>query len=244
MPPETVLSFLPALDTRPRGVAVLQALAGMVARAGLKVGDRLPPEVQLAQSLGVGRSTLREALNRWEGLGLIRRRRGDGTYLAAPISTAEGALPVMVQLEGHSILRLIEVRRVVETAVVRLAAERASPAQRNEIVALCDTLLAVVDAGRDYDAADWAFHSAIHDACGNPMLGQILVRLNEMMERSDQSPFTRTAFGVSSFPPHRDLADAVAAGAADRAEAALRMILDSVESEVHAIIAGDRRQDT
>ena len=48
----------------------------MIARAGLQVGDRLPPEVSLASALGVGRSTIRKALNRWEGLGLIRRHHG------------------------------------------------------------------------------------------------------------------------------------------------------------------------
>ena len=61
----------------PRGLAVLDELAALVDRAGLQIGDRLPPEVRLAQSLGVGRSTMREALKRWEGLGLIRRRRGE-----------------------------------------------------------------------------------------------------------------------------------------------------------------------
>ena len=80
---DTALSYLEPLENRTRNVAVLDALAEMVERAGLKIGDRLPPEVSLAASLGVGRSTIREALNRWEGLGIIRRRRGDGTYLAA-----------------------------------------------------------------------------------------------------------------------------------------------------------------
>ena len=80
---QSALSYLEPLETRTRGVAVLDALADMVERSGLKIGDRLPPEVSLAATLGVGRSTIREALNRWEGLGIIRRRRGDGTYLTA-----------------------------------------------------------------------------------------------------------------------------------------------------------------
>jgi len=75
------LHYLEPIATPTRGVAVLDAMAEMIERAGLKVGDLLPPEVAIASALGVGRSTIREALNRWEGLGLIRRRRGDGTYL-------------------------------------------------------------------------------------------------------------------------------------------------------------------
>ena len=81
------LDYLERIETKTRGVAILDALADMIERAGLVVGDKLPPEVTLAEKLGVGRSTIREALNRWEGLGLIRRRRGAGTFLAARVSS-------------------------------------------------------------------------------------------------------------------------------------------------------------
>ena len=68
--------YLNSINQPSRGVAVLDALAAMIARAGLQVGDRLPPEVSRASALGVGRSTIRKALNRCEGLGLIRRHHG------------------------------------------------------------------------------------------------------------------------------------------------------------------------
>lgn len=232
----TALSYLEPREAGTRGVAVLDALAGMIERAGLQVGDRLPPEVQLAEALGVGRSTMREALNRWEGLGIIRRRRGDGTYLSARVQTSAGAVPVMVQLEGAALLRLLEVRRSLESDVVRKAALHASPAQRAEIGELCDQLLEIIARGESYREADAAFHLAISDATGNPMYGQILRRLDEMMERSAESPFTRAAFGLASFPMHRDLADGIIAGDAERAEVAIAAILDSVEAEIRDMI--------
>lgn len=231
------LSFLEPIETRTRGVVVLDALAEMIERAGLKIGDRLPPEISLATHLGVGRSTIREALNRWEGLGIIRRRRGDGTYLAANVQTSRGLVPTMIRLEGEALLRLIEVRRALEGAVVRKAALNATPAQRTEIDALCTALLADVNAGRPWRRADHAFHGAIYNASGNPMFGQILARLDEALERSAESPFGRDEFGMASFPPHRTLADAVVAGDADAAEAAIGQILDSVDAEIRALIA-------
>ena len=232
------LAYLEPLEHRSRGTAVLDALARMIEQAGLRVGDRLPPEVQLAAQLGVGRSTMREALNRWEGLGIIRRRRGDGTYLSAPVQTSDGAVPVQVQLEGQAILRLLEVRRALESTVVRMAAQTASPAQKRLIDALCTELLAVVARGEPYREADHAFHAAICEASGNPLFGQILKRLDDMFERSAESPFQRAAFGLSSFPMHRDLADGIAASDPDRAEAAIHAIIDSVDHEIRAIIAG------
>ena len=236
---EGALSYLEPLETTTRGVAVLDALADMIERAGLKIGDRLPPEVSLAATLGVGRSTIREALNRWEGLGIIRRRRGDGTYLSARVQTSKGLVPTMVRLEGEALLRLLEVRRALENDVVRRATINATPKQRDEISRLCDILLVEVGAGRPWRNADHAFHGAIYDASGNPMFGQILQKLDQALERSGESPFGRDEFGLDSFPPHRELADAVVAADPERACAAINHILDIVEDEIRVIIAVD-----
>lgn len=237
MSQDGALSFLEPIETRARGVAVLDALADMIERAGLTVGDRLPPEVSLATSLGVGRSTIREALNRWEGLGIIRRRRGDGTYLSARVQSSKGLLPTMIRLEGEALMRMIEVRRALEQEVVRKATVNATPAQRQEISRLCDVLLDEVNAGRNWHAADAAFHGAIYLASGNPMFGQILHRLDEALERPKDSVFGSAAFGLSSFPPHRTLADAIVAADPDAAAAAIHQILDIVEAEVRDIIS-------
>lgn len=232
------LHYLEPIQTPTRGVQVLDAMAEMVERAGLGVGDRLPPEVAIASALGVGRSTIREALNRWEGLGLIRRRRGDGTYLTAKIRISQGPLPTMVQLEGEAILRVLDMRRVIESGTVRRAAANATLAQRREIGRLCDALLSIVEAGQPYRAADMAFHAAICDATGNPMFGHLLQRMDEALERSAESPFSVPGFGLASFPPHRDLSDAIVAGNPDAAEAALHRIIDLVDAEIRIIING------
>jgi GntR family transcriptional regulator, transcriptional repressor for pyruvate dehydrogenase complex len=235
---DEALSFLEPLETRSRGVAVLDALAAMIERAGLKVGDRLPPEVSLAATLGVGRSTIREALNRWEGLGIIRRRRGDGTYLAARVQSSKSLVPTMIRLEGEALIRLIEVRRALENEVTRKATVNATPAQRQEISRLCDILINVVDGRHNWHDADHAFHSAIYQASGNPMFGQILHRLDDALERYSDSPFGRDDFGLASFPPHRTLADAIMRSDVDGAVDAINQILDIVEAEVRAIISG------
>ena len=234
------LDYLEPLETRTRGVAVLDALADMVERSGLKIGDRLPPEVSLAATLGVGRSTIREALNRWEGLGIIRRRRGDGTYLSARVQTSRGLVPTMVRLEGEALLRLMEIRRTLENDVVRKATLNATASQRQQISNLCDLLLIEVDAGRPWRKADHAFHGAIYDATGNPMYGQLLMNLDHALERTGSSPFAADNFGLASFPVHRDLADAIAAGDVDLAVSAINRLLDTVEVEVRAIIDGGK----
>lgn len=236
----TALSYLEPLENRTRNVAVLDALAEMVERAGLGIGDRLPPEVSLAASLGVGRSTIREALNRWEGLGIIRRRRGDGTYLSARVQTSRGLVPTMIRLEGEALLRLLEIRRTLENDVVRKATLHATEKQRIEIARLCAVLLDDVNSGRAWRKADHAFHNAVYDASGNPMYGQILTNLDHALERDVESPFNRDGFGLESFPIHRELADAIAASDPTLAVDAINRILDTVENEVRIIIADGR----
>ena len=230
------LKHLAPLDAPTTGVAVQDALVAMIERAGLGIGDRLPPEVALATTLGVGRSTIREAMNRWEGLGIVRRRRGDGTYLTARVLSSQGPLPTMIRLEGEALLRLLEVRRVLETGTVRRAAQIATPEQCQSIAALCDMLLEVVGAGLPYRDADTAFHGAISDATGNPMFGQLLLHLDHAFERSHDAPFSRNAFGLRSFPMHRDLSDAILCGDADAAETAINAIIDAVAEEIRQII--------
>lgn len=230
------LSYLEPLVTPIRGVAVIDALARMINRAGLDVGDRLPPEVAMATALGVGRSTIREALNRWEGLGIIRRRRGDGTYLTAKVQSSGGPLPTLIRMEGEALLRLMEVRRALETAAVRAAAMKATASQRLEISRLCDALFSALGRGDPHHQADAAFHGAISDATGNPMFGQILARLHDALERSQGSPFDRSGFGSRSFPFHRILSDAIVAADPDKAAAAITSIIDAVEEEIRQII--------
>ena len=231
------LDYLERIDTTTRGVAVLDALAEMIDRAGLGVGDRLPPEITLAARLGVGRSTIREALNRWEGLGLIRRKRGAGTFLAAPVPSASGLVPTMIRLEGEALLRLLEVRRALEQAVVRKAASHASAEQKLDIARLCRRLLKVVNSGRDWHRADAEFHGAIYDASGNLLFGQILSKLDDALKRSEESPFGRKEFGKESFPLHQILCDGIVAGDPDLAVDGINRVIDSVVAEIKGLIA-------
>lgn len=234
---KNTLTHLARLDTRSLGGAVLESLAEMVHRAGLDVGERLPPETQIAQQLGVGRSTVREALNRWEGIGLIRRKRGVGTFIAAPIPLPGHGVDADTQLDGDGILRLLEVRRSLEITMARLAAERATDQHRENIEHLCEDLLGVVAAGNPYREADVAFHAAIAEASANPIFGELLAALDQLVQKSQESPFDRPGFGRNSFPFHRDLADAIIACDPDGAERAVVQIISSVENEVRAMIA-------
>ncbi len=76
-----------------------KALAYLLAKGGYRVGDRLPPEPELAKQLGISRATLREVLRTLEAQGIIVRRRGVGTFVNAPPVTVETGLEVLESLD-------------------------------------------------------------------------------------------------------------------------------------------------
>src|SRR4029450_7496411 len=117
---------LPAVD---RGKQVMNALSDYVEPAALRIGDRLPTERELMLALSVGRSTIREALGRFEALGVTETRKGSGTYLLKPISAATIHLPLSLDAARlrDALLQTLEVRRGIEAEASMVAARRRTP---------------------------------------------------------------------------------------------------------------------
>ncbi|MCA0438619.1 MAG: FadR family transcriptional regulator [Austwickia sp.] len=141
----------------------------------IQPGDRLPAERQLAASLGVGRSAVREALAALEILGVVTVRPGSGTYLKGGASellpqTLSWGL-MLGQPETHD---LIEVRGALEVQAARLAAERAQPDDLARLAALVETMAAVVEDYPSFQAADREFHQLLAELSGNAVLAGLL----------------------------------------------------------------------
>jgi GntR family transcriptional repressor for pyruvate dehydrogenase complex len=215
---------------------VMDDLVALVGQLGLKPGDRLPPEVELARTLGVGRSKLRETLTAWQRTGILSRNKGAGTVLAAPITGRTLALPFAVTLEAESLLRTLAVRRPLEIEAVRLAARNATATDRDRIIARMLDLMIAFEAGEDWREADHAFHGAIHDATGNPLFGQLIRQLQRAFAEIYEVPFGMPELGSATIPLHRPLAEAVVAGDSAGASELMARILDETEAAARAVM--------
>ncbi|WP_068922137.1 FadR/GntR family transcriptional regulator [Planobispora rosea] len=131
------------------------------------VGTRLPGETTLAKTLGVGRSTVREAVRALAGAGLVQARQGSGVFVIA----TEPAEDWPARLRRAGVVHVYEVRTLVEVQAARLAAERRTDA---DIAALHEALTArrAAAAGDDgaFVDADIALHAAVVAAAHNPVL--------------------------------------------------------------------------
>ena len=162
---------LQPVSAQGRDDAVLAALADLAVHETLRAGDRLPPERELADRLGVSRATVREALQRWEGLGLVERRQGSGTYLKVAITADSIYLPLTIpaarEIEG--LLHTLEIRRALEAEAAALCAQRGTPAAVAEIQAKLERMEDLHQRYGDAPEADWEFHLAIYRATANPL---------------------------------------------------------------------------
>jgi GntR family transcriptional repressor for pyruvate dehydrogenase complex len=157
----------------------------MILRGDLAPGDRLPPEKELSEQLGISRSSMREAVKALELIRVLDVRRGDGTFVTSlePRLLIE-AISFVVDLHADSsILELFVVRRICEGSAAALAASRVTPA---EITALRSQIRAV-EASTDVEALvahDIEFHGAIAAAAGNTYLLALIESLSSRTARA------------------------------------------------------------
>jgi DNA-binding FadR family transcriptional regulator len=133
------------------------------------VGSKLPSEQELSRQLGVGRSTVREALRVLEHLGLVESRSGLGTFvIERRMPSARTEYP-----QGpEALVQLYEFRRAIEVPSARMAAERRSPEQLADIKAAWRNCELAVrrDSADEFARLDFLFHAAIVKATNNRFL--------------------------------------------------------------------------
>lgn len=150
-----------------------QLLAGVYAP-----GDRLPTEMELARSLGVGRGSVREAVKMLTSLGVLEIRRGEGTFVAeSPSPSVVDPLVLSLVFEQRSSRELVELRILLETGAAQLLAEKATDDDLRQLAEANDRLLRAAQTSAPDPQAlvelDIAFHTTLNALAGNRLLGKI-----------------------------------------------------------------------
>jgi DNA-binding FadR family transcriptional regulator len=196
------------------------------------VGGRLPTERELAERLGVSRPTVREALIALEVEGRLKIRVGSGIYVTEPAAPAPAA--VAAPIEGP--FELLRARAFVEQAIAAEAAAVATPDDIARLDAILDTM---ADADRPNEAliaTDRAFHTGITAILGNAVLvrfvGELFdQRINPYFEQLSRY-FENSASWRLATEEHRAIRDAIAAGDAAGARAAMGRHLENSQARL------------
>lgn len=208
---------------------------GQLISAGtFKPGERLPAERQLAQSLRVSRSSLREALSQLEMDGVLEIRVGSGAWVRrSPLG--HGAEMPTPEGQSASPFELLQARRIVEPEAAALAARAATPEQRARLAQAFERLAREMRANVRSPQADRDFHLLIAQASGNSALAQVI----EQLWREFQSPLGERMEALyvtrerrrDNVEEHRAILEAVVSGQAARARQAMRRHLLNAESQ-------------
>lgn len=153
---------------------IARHLERLIVAGDLPAGASLPPERALAQTLGVSRNALREALTSLSGLGLVERRQGSGTRVSETVPLAATLTGRMRDVTAE-LRNAAEFRVVIEPQLARLAAQRI---EAHQLVLLRALLVTEADADVPHDAEesvrrDISFHTALAGATGNSLLAAL-----------------------------------------------------------------------
>lgn len=216
--------------------AVIDQIEDLIVTGVLKEGRKLPSERDMAELLDVSRPKVREALKALEDRKLIEVRHGEGSFVAPLIGKALS--PALIDIYARhpvAFFDYLEYRREQEGFAARLAAERATQADKDVIGTLLDDMDAAHrnDDTKAAQRADINFHSAIVDASHNTTLIHMMASIYDLTQRGVfyNRDFLRTLDGSGEklLSQHHRIGAAVLGGNLEEAEAAARAHLDFVE---------------
>ena len=198
---------------------VADQISTWIKENGLLPGDRLPPERELAQRLGVSRATLSQALVALEVIGVVVVRHGDGTVLTERARTA----PVIEAIRAHAdrLPEIIEARDELESKLAALAAVRRTDADLAAIRAALEEMEREIDAGGRGVEADEQFHGAITTAARSELLTQMMAAIHDLIRETRLEALSQPGRPRESLAGHQRVADAIVAGDPDAAALAM-----------------------
>ena len=202
-------------------------------------GERLPSERKLAESLGVSRVTVREALRTLQDEGYVESRRGatGGPFVVVPKTGTTERLQEILRERREEFESILDYRTVVEGGAAQFAAERRS----EEDLELMRSAVGDMRSSKDMTAfrqADSAFHLAIANAAANPLLRGAIERARAAMflpMDSLEQTFNRAWIGW-----HQQLLAAIEAGKPRLAAEAMRRHVEYNRREIRALLGVDQ----
>jgi DNA-binding FadR family transcriptional regulator len=209
-------------------------------------GASIPPEPLLGEELGVSRTVVREAVKSLVAKGLVTTGPKVGTRVQSSEHWNWFDPDVVIWQSKAGLTReflrdLQDLRRVVEPAAVRMAAERATPRDIAEIEAAYEGMRKAVEEGGDYVTYDLRFHQGLLRACGNRMMVQMSKAIGALLRTSFEISTSRKDGPKNSLPLHRAVIDAVIARQPAKAERAILVLIDGARDDIDEVLARHKR---
>lgn len=219
---------------------VVKQILEQINNNNLPPGSRLPSQRDLASMLGVGRSSIREAVNALVVLGYLEPIQGKGTFIRENLPAIDGSIEKLADaLKAGSIFDLMEARIMLECRSAALAAERGGEKRINKIQ---DSLSKMTTENGPYDLfleADLAFHHAVAEAADNVVIQEMTKLVLDKLKLHHAGLNTRklsSAYREESMASAMKVADAVLRGDSDGASHWMAVHLTVIKKEISKLI--------
>jgi GntR family transcriptional regulator, transcriptional repressor for pyruvate dehydrogenase complex len=199
-------------------VEATESLKNHILNGNYSMGEYLPPEHELCHQMGIGRSTLREAVMTLETQGLVKKVHGVGVMVVdESLRVTSEMLKLMLLRKGYSMKELFEVRFVNEVKTAELAAQNARPSDLESIEKHLLTMRNCMSTNDEYLQADIDFHLAIAKASQNTVFTMILQIVRPLMEDMIIETLKYNHRPEQSMKYHEKIYEAIKAGNPDAA---------------------------
>ena len=158
---------------------IVEYLEEMIIEGKLKIGEKLPPELELSNNFGVSRNVVRESINTLATKGLVNKLGTKGTFIAVPnYEILENSIQRMLVLGNLSIDEMFEFRMTLELAIVEIAARKAKPEDLTKLSEIVEMMPLVSTDREKWFDHDLNFHIEVSKLSKNPLFIHLLKPLN------------------------------------------------------------------
>ena len=219
-----------------RRAKVYEEVARQIERLILKKlqpGDKLPSERELAETLGVSRSSIRDAIRSLELMGLVEPRQGAGTVvLEISIESLVNPLANTLKRKEELIGELLDFRKMLEPPLAARAASHASADEISEMEEILDRQQEKLRQGESAIAEDSEFHYSVALASRNSVVLKVLDTLMDLLRDTRERSLQVEGRQQKSLAGHRRILAAIKRRDGEAAKAAMRRHIEDVEEIV------------
>lgn len=211
---------------------IMDSIEKYIMENKLVSGDKLPPQAEMCQRLGVSRTSVREVLKVLEARNIIEIVNGKGIYLKGDLELAISARVQVNTKEKEDLLEVFEVRKMLEREIIKLVVERATEGELDEVQKVLDALMYKYENQIESNIEDKTFHMKLYDICHNSLLIQLIESAHDVFDKMWKNPLGLERVCTATLPYHKEMFKYIRQRNTKRAQAINDKMLDMIIAEL------------